>query len=411
MKITLFFSIFFFCLCTLAKDMSSSQPKQVTLLHYNIKELDSTKLNNNNKQIKAVKKVLKHIESKSYQPGLISINELQYDFPGVPKSDYQTEGKNLEILKHLLNKKSSHKFLSFNPANTGLNSKPNQNGVYYSSPNSPQARENADQVNFGTIPGQYSSGLISKYQIKYEKIFSKIKWKDFNPKIDLSRFKLANGKPFPKTAPLFDKNFSDIVLDVHKKDLHVILLHTVPSYHFGNKFSPNYERNRDQLRFLEWYLTGKTDIEVSLESIQPLQKNSYFVAVGDWNTSYNSKENPGSEVLRSLYTKTKLWLSNVDQLSFTNEGNGYGMKPNRLMLDYIAYSKNIKMIKGEILHPEFTRTVLGCNATEIGKKPEGFVLATWKEKNKTCKAFVKKSYKNYKEASDHYPIIGVFELE
>jgi hypothetical protein len=381
---------------------------RITLLHYNIKELDTTKLIKSNVQVQAVKNVVQDIKAK-HSIDLLSINEIQYDFPNVPSSNYQSKGQNLNKLRSLMGLNNLQS-TSFNPANTGLNAKPNSDGVYYSKPNTPEARSHADQVNFGTLPGQYSSGLITKFEIKKENVFSKLKWKDFNPKIDLSKFKLANGKPYPSEAELFDKNFSDIVVDVDGKELHVILLHTVPSYHFGNKFSPNYKRNRDQLRFLEWYLTGSTDITVKLNSIKPLKKDAYYVATGDWNTAYDSTENPGSSVLRAMFKKNQLWLKDPSLLTFTNEGGGYGNKPQRLMLDYIAFSKNIKMIKGEILHPDFERTVLGCTNPTVESVPANFVLVEWQERKKTCKAFVKESYRQYKTASDHYPILGVFEL-
>lgn len=396
MKITILLPILLLSFKSMASD-------QITLLHYNIKELDTTKLNPDNKQLKAVNEVV-----SEHNADLLSINEVQYDFPNVPSIDYQSEGKNLDKLRSLLGL-NELKYISFNPANTGLNAKPNAQGVYFSKPNTAEARKHADQVNFGTLPGQYSSGLMSKYKIKSQKILSKIKWKDFNPGIELKTFKLASGKEFPETAELFDKNFSDIVLDVNGKDLHVIILHTVPSYHFGNKFSPNYLRNRDQLRFLEWYLTGSTDIKVNID-IKPLNKNDYYVATGDWNTAYDSKENPGSEILRSLYKKSQLWLKSTSELSFTNEGRGYGKKPQRLMLDYIAYSQNIEMLKGQILHPDFERKVLGCADTNTRIAPKGYILVEWAEDKKTCKAFVKKSYKLFKDASDHYPILGVFKL-
>ena len=74
-----------------------------------------------------------------------------------------------------------------------------------------------------------------------------------------SQFTGGDGLPLRSDITLFDKNFTHVILDVEGKDLHVILLHSVPAYHFGNKKSPNYARNADQLRFLEWFLTGKTD--------------------------------------------------------------------------------------------------------------------------------------------------------
>ncbi len=398
MKNILTFMIILCSWTTMARD-------SFTLLHYNIKELDSKKLKDGSDQLKAVKEIL-----SKHKFDLLSINEIQYDLPNVPNPSFTTTAENPTTLAKYLDLKD-FKDKSIDPANTGLKAKKKENGHYHIDPNAPQARASADQVNFGTMPGQYSSALLSKYEIISKKVFSKILWSDFNAAIDLKEFRTADGSAFPESAELFDKNFSDITVSIDNKEVHIILLHTVAAFNFGNAKSPNYKRNRDQLRFLEWYLTGSTDIPVNLPKIKPLKSTDYFVAVGDWNTAYDSTANPGSLILRRLFKKINMWIP-PSKLSFTNEGSSYGAEPFRLMLDYIGTSKNIEVIKGEILHPDFSRTGLGCS-----KKPENpnvaasQVLVNWREKSKTCWAIVDKSYKLFKDASDHYPIIGTFKLK
>lgn len=385
-----------------------AQTDEIKLLHFNIKELDSKKINNaaSNSQMVAVKSIIDQFDAD-----IISFNEIQYDMPNVPDSSYNTKGQNLQKLKSFLNLKKLNEE-SFNIANTGLNAKTKADGTYYLKPNSAEARGNADQVNFGTVPGQYSTGALLKYKKINEIVIDNLKWKDFNPNINLQNFATASGEPLPDDMELFDKNFTDVVLDVNGKELHLILLHTVPAYHFGNQKSVNYIRNAEQLKFLEWYLTGSTDIKVDLPNIKPLKKDAYFVAVGDWNTEYSNTTNPGSIVLRRMFSKTQLWLKDIGDLSFTNEGNAYSKKPFRLMLDYIAYSKNIEIINSKIVHPKFDHFDLGCSKeTNNIKKPQDFVIVEYKEKGKICKAYVHKSYKLFVEASDHYPIWGHFKLK
>ena len=396
MKITTLFLTFLVVGNLMAKD-------EISIFHYNIKELDSTKLIKTNEQIKAVEEIV-----KNFNFDLLSLNEIQYDFPNVPNTSYKSKGENLKKIQTLLGLENLT-FISFDPANTGLNAKPDSNGEYFIKPNSPRAREHADQINFGTLPGQYSSGLLSKYKIVDKKVISKIKWKEFNPKIDLTKFSTASGDKYPEDTELFDKNFSDITISFNSKELHLIILHTVPSFHFGNMKTPNYQRNKDQLRFLEWYLTGSTDIKVNLPSIKPLEKDSYFIATGDWNTAFSSTENPGSEILRRLDIKAKFW-KDPKSFSFTNEGDGFSKSPLRLMLDYILISKNIDILEAKIIHPKFNRTQLGCK-----KKPTNTtndqVLVSWTEKKKTCYALVSPEDKLFKAASDHYPLYGRFELK
>jgi len=392
LKIFLFLSVF--------NLMSCKAKSTLNILHYNIKELDSTKLTNDNKQLKKVKEIV-----SLYEPELLFINEIQYDIDGAPNDNFKTNGENLNKLNSILG--TQLKYISFYPANTGKNAKRNSQGEYYSDPNSPGARDFADQVNFGTIPHQYSSGLLSKYPIVEEKVITDIEWKAFNPQIDLTKFTTGDGKALPSDMELFDKNFLDVTLDVKGKMIHVIVLHTVPAYHFGNKKSPNYLRNRDQLRFLEWYLSGKTDIDVTLLGIKPIKGES-FIAAGDWNVDPTS-DNPGSAVLKRIFDKSNPWIS-PSEMDFTNEGSGYSPKPFRLMLDYLISSKDLNFDQGKIIHPNFSRTELGCDDKIESKTLDGYQLKAYKDNGKTCSVLIHDSYINMKEASDHYPIYGEISL-
>jgi hypothetical protein len=392
----------------LLTDMSlqASESNTIKIMHYNIKELDTVKIDRgSNDQFKAVKVIL-----DSYEFDILSLNEIQYDLPSVPTRANITKGQNLDKLRSEFSLKTLVND-AFYPANTGNNAIPKSNGDYYQDPSNPKARKNADKVNFGTMPSQYSTGALFKFKKINEVVVSKLKWKEFNPKLNLNNYADVDGNPMPENMELFDKNFTDVTVDVNGKDLHIILLHTVPAFHFGNMKSVNYKRNEDQLKFLEWYTTGSTDFKVKINGIKPLAKDAYYVATGDFNTSFNDKVNPGSAVLRRMFTKSKLWTGDKSKLSFTNEGAGYGTNPFRLMLDYIAYSNNIEMISGKIIHPNFERIQLGCNGSNNTSKPAGMIKVSWNERNKICSAFVHPDYKTFKDASDHYPILGEFRLK
>jgi len=385
----------------------ASELNTIKIMHYNIKELDTVKINSgtkDNDQFKAVKQIL-----DSYDYDILSLNEIQYDLPSVPTKANTTKGQNLDKLRSAFDLKGLNNE-AFYPANTGNNAKPMPSGDYYQNANDPLARANADKVNFGTMPGQYSTAAIFKFKKINEIVITDLKWKEFNPKLNLSLFADVTGNPMPDGMQLFDKNFTDVIVDLDGKELHIILLHSVPAFHFGNMKSANYKRNEDQLKFLEWYITGSTDFKVNIKGIKPLKKDAYYVAVGDFNTAFHDTEKLGSAVLRRMFTKSKLWVGNDSKLSFTNEGPGYGAKPFRLMLDYIAYSKNIEMISGKIIHPRFDNVQLGCKKPFNKIKPKGMIKVSWTERDKICEAFVYPEYKLFKEASDHYPIFGEFRL-
>lgn len=374
---------------------------EFALLHYNIKELDSSKIREaKNEQIAAVKKVLKERDFD-----ILSLNEVQYDMPGVPNASYKTTGKNLDLLKKKIDLESWTSI--FAPANTGMNAKKDRDGNYVLDPNAPGARELADQVNFGTLPGQYSTGALTHYKVLKKTVISDLKWKEFNPSIDLSKYAAADGSPLPEDIKLFDKNFSDIALKVGDKELRLILLHTVPAFNFGNPSSPNYERNRDQLRFLEYYLTGKTDIAIELSHIKPIKGKS-FIAVGDFNVDTTSSD-PGAAVMKRLFKKTSPWMEPAD-MSFSNESASFAPRPFRLMLDYILVSSNIEPIEGEILHPNFQRIELGCGDNISQETREDMVKKTYSKDGETCSVLVSKEYETFKKASDHFPIYGRFVI-
>lgn len=312
-------------------------------------ELESGKIQgtDSKKQMEALKKVTDQFDFQ-----LFSVNEIQYDLPGAPNKNYTSTGKNLNFLAKKLELPGNWNS-SFAIANTGLKAKRNSKGEFVTT-SDPKWREYADLVNFGVVPGQYSTGLLSQYKILNTKVFSDLKWKDFNPQVDLSKYKDTQGNPLPEDMSLFDKNFNDALVKIGSRKVHVIFYHTVPAYGFGNPHSPNIERNRDQLRFLEWYLTGKTDIEVSLErvSIKPLVKGELFVAVGDWNIDIDNKLNMGNAVLQRMFAHPKIHSPFL--LGPKKNYYSYLLGGKGVIFDYIAYSDGLEVLEARAINEETT---------------------------------------------------------
>lgn len=386
--------------------MTSCSRTSHKILHYNIKELTTYKINKNVDQVKKVKEVM---SNNNFD--IISINEIQYDLPNIPTDKYNTKGRNMSNFISMMTGSNQWNY-SFNPANTGLNAKRNSNGLYTEDiDNEKIDRSLADQINFGILPAQYSTGAAFKFRRKDEKVFANLKWKDFNPSIDLSKFKTPNGDSISEDILLFDKNFTDVTIKIDTEDVHLILLHTVPAFHFGNKYSMNYSRNADQLRFLEWYLTGTTDIKVGKLNINPLKKRDYFIAAGDWNTDYTDKKNPGSAVLKSIFNKTNLW--NKKHL-LTCTGHNFEEKSFKAQLDYIVFSKNIKVLNGGLALPDSKRENFGCfpeNQVTDFITPPNMKLIQYNDNDKKCFSMISEKYYNAKKASDHFPIWAEFVLK
>lgn len=373
-----------------------------SILHYNIKELSSPKIKARDNQLKYAIQVI-----KKFNFNILSINEIQFDLPDVPNQSFKSTGKNLDkIKKGLLLNTWNH---SFSPANTGNNALKKDDGTYYLSPSEPGSFNFADQLNFGVFPAEYSTGSIFEYKKIKENIFTKLKWKTFNPGRSIKQFKDGKGNPIPESIELFDKNFSDILLNIDGRKVHLILLHTVPSFHFGNPDSMNYARNEDQLRFLEWYLTGETDIQVpKIDGISPLTKDDLFITAGDFNANIRGDEY-GSLVLQRLFSKINLWDHNA---TYTNESSGFGPKPMKLMLDYIGHSDGIELVNARTFTPSPQREELGCNETwsQVKNNIEKKKLVSYKKNDQTCYAYVSNEYYLAKMASDHFPIWAEFKF-
>ncbi len=394
------FSLTFLLFLSSCGSFSNKAP--IRIVHYNIKELDSNKINKPNPQLQYVKSILSELDFN-----ILSLNEIQYDIPGVPSYKYKSRGENLRNLGSYINPDIKDWNFSFHPANTGALARKKANGNFYTNFDERKARDFADQVNFGIFPAQYSTGALFDFRKTYEVLVKDLKWTDFNKRIKLSRYKQGNGKSLPKDMELFDKTFSDITLNIKGREVHLILLHTVPAYHFGNKRSPNYVRNADQLRFLEWYLTGKTDFPVELEHVKPLPPGTPFIAVGDWNTDITNKKNRGSEVLRRLFKKFKPWM---EKPGHTNESPGFAKKRLKLTLDYMIFSDHFEVVKSGVVMANEDRVFMGCNKNQAKFKniPEDRKLAFWtnRKTKKKCFVGVNKKFFELKEASDHFPIFA-----
>jgi len=393
--------------CSLLGNKSSNNTLRV--LHYNIFELDTEKLkeidlgNKIPEQLSALKSLV-----APYDFHLLSINELQYDLQGVPYPTFLTQGMNLSNFTHWLRPDKGWDG-HFVEANTGKEAKRISPQSFATSKDE-GARFYADPNNYGLFPGQYSTGLSSRYPIKERISIKDLPWNVFNPKISLAKYRNGQKEKLPSDLSLFDKAFMDTVIEVNHKRIHIITFHTVPAYHFGNKNSPNYQRNRDQLRFLEWYLTGKSDIATkeSYNGIKHLDKDDIYIAMGDWNTDINQK-NPGSEVLKRMAKTNRFFPEH----SITWEASGYNPDRMSMRLDYIFYSEHLRLHKAQVIRPEEKRLLLGCGKNSLPMKkndPTRALVNYVNKQGQTCRVSIDSEFKKAKEASDHFPIYAEFKF-
>jgi len=384
---------------------SCSTNVSLTVAHYNIKELSTKKiLDKNDQQVISAIKVLKTIKAD-----ILSLNEIQYDIKNTPTQGLPGGGKNIKRLESrgkIFSPGDWYDFLF--PSNTGERARKMKNGDYAQVPNH-KGRGLADPYNFGLFPHQYSMGLMSKYPVISHVFFKKLKWRDVFPNREIKEFLDNSGQKIKDDIELFDKGFADVVLKIGSREVHVILLHTTPAYHFGNEKTPNYARNADQLKFLEWYLTGETRGEINQNlGILPLEKNDFFIALGDWNLDWRSQGSEGHLILNSIFSKT---TRATNHSLYTYEKEGFSNGNLKLSLDYIVVSNNIKVTKMGGGFTPLKRQYLGCDKLKSKEKfSKKRKIIKYRENGRDCHVLISIDEYHQKKGSDHFPIWAEISL-
>lgn len=342
---------------------SQYAPATHRYVHWNIKEIDSTKIDAFEKSLTGTASQDRNAPGKALQvksalevlnelkPDYLSLNEIQYD---VDKMETETAARVCDFSQVVAERRrlavmQNHDFLlqrldgalwdsTFCPANTGamalrdgenfLSDRP-----YDSDPEFARKDALIDKVNFGWTPGQYSTVFASSTPIQKRWVNAGLMWVDWDPEMDITGFDLGfsninyrdssltddkiqamaravnlEGDRYKK-YPLFDKNFNVSWVNIEGREVAMVTFHTVPAFGFdreGKVVNPNPERNKAQLEFLEWYLLGRCEPESKSRvrscqtDIRPLGEGATFIAAGDLNVAIESPIYPGSKVLQRI---------------------------------------------------------------------------------------------------------------
>jgi hypothetical protein len=331
-------------------------------IHWNIKEIDSTKIDAYEKSLSGTPSQDRNAQGKALQvksalqvlnelkPDYLSLNEIQYD---VDKMETETAARVCDFSQVVAERRrlaitQNHDFIvnrlaaggwdtTFCPANTGAMAKRDGDNFLSDRPfdSDPEfARKDAliDKVNFGWTPGQYSTVFASSTPIQKRWVNAGLMWTDWDPDMDITGFDLGfsninyrdsslteekiqamaravnlEGDRY-KTYPLFDKNFNVSWVQIEGRDVAMVTFHTVPAFGFdreGKVVNPNPERNKAQLEFMEWFLLGRCEPESKSlvrscqTDIRPLD-GATFIAAGDFNVAIDSPIYPGSQVMQRI---------------------------------------------------------------------------------------------------------------
>lgn len=290
---------------------------QFSVVQYNTNETRTTELlDEDNARINRL--IHQIFQFHDQQPSVMNLNEIQMDLKGVPAPEFQSMAKNLDRFTEIMSRSSVNApqpyHQVFFPGNCGMKGRalPFADGRYLNEKNLPEeaAVQYGDSINcLATLPGQYSISALFVHQIVRIQMVSQLLWRTFNPDIKLDSYKDARGNPIPHDITLFDKGCAIVETDIEGRRVKFIVTHAIPAASFGQKNSPNIDRNRDQMGFIRWVATGDrswyrfTDdslLDDKDEVIKPISHNERLIILGDLNADDRDKNTPGSLHIKAI---------------------------------------------------------------------------------------------------------------
>lgn len=238
-------------------------------------------------QIKAIAEIIQHT-----RPDILVLNEFDY----LPKQ-LGIDVFHAAYLQVSQNGESpiDYPYRYVAPVNTGVASPYDLSGDGIAS------GTGNDAWGFGWYPGQYGMAVLSKYPLLDEQIrtFQQFKWKDMPGA--LAPIQPHSNEPFYSKAaweefPLSSKSHWDIPIDVHGRQLHLLVSHPTPPV-FDGEENRNGRRNYDEIRFWADYIEPHLSdyIYDDQEQYGGLADGAAFVIAGDLNASVESADNvPGA---------------------------------------------------------------------------------------------------------------------
>jgi endonuclease/exonuclease/phosphatase family metal-dependent hydrolase len=381
------------------------------LVHWNIKELDSQKLQSpHHAQVTAAGDILAEL-----QADILSLNEIHND----PARQKTLGRDNLQDFLQHWDRAHELKYSSLSPSNTGQRSNPSQKRI--------------DRSNFGLFPGQYATGLASRFPIQKSLIVQALKWVEWQPQRDLANFFF--GAASASEIELFDKSLSVQWLEIEGRSLAVVCLHAVPAFNFGQDKSPNAHRNHAQLQFLQWFLTGEPQpmpqVLARLHSLglEPLAADQAFIAVGDLNSPLDDQRYPGGEIIQALLKHPRIHprmamikdsvLQNGPKfnptMSFFSEGWDYTQLPTQL--DYMLVSRELKILNMQVIFanpdrqihalrdPDDDPSLLLASLQKPGRRVSIMKGRAFGRMGQVAVVSVSEAFARLRAASDHLPLL------
>lgn len=254
--------------------------RTIRLGHYNIKELSTNKLlDNNDGQANAAAEILARFDAD-----ILEINEIQYDIAGVPNrglpgaagspapgdfADDAQNGQRLADRIHAADNSVTYTDTLMLLGNSGFYFEGDDMDVW-----------SYTLRGWGEWEGRFATAVLSKYPILRDqvRVIADFEWENL-PDNKIAQMHEENGMTLPPHFPLFEKSLNIVPIDVDGVTLYLVLLHPTAS---PASFDPiNPYRNFDELRALDLFLRGE------LPGVEPLPEGALFVVSGDLNADPN----------------------------------------------------------------------------------------------------------------------------
>ena len=347
---------------------------------FNVWELSTVKITDvdkngvgQNVQLKAAAQIIQKIK-----PDLLIINEIDHDYESL---DQGLEANiNRFQMSYLVRGSDgiSYPYIYTAPCNTGIPTglDLSKDGIIAGKDDVGSRAYGGDCYGYGTYPGQYSMGLLSKYPIDTLTVrtFQKFLWKD------LPGHHMPPGFYDDDAVEIFrlsSKSHWDIPIFIGKKRIHLFLSHPTPQA-FDGEEDRNGRRNFDEIKFWIHYLENDSSLYDDNGHYGGYNKEEFFIIAGDLNAPPDSDSRYDNQVaIEQLLNHPEIkdtgkWLVSNGALQGRTAGPPHYPERNtakfsqdfQTRIDYLLVSKEIVVTNGGVYWPSSTEDPEGNRLAE-----------------------------------------------
>lgn len=326
-------------------------PAKIRIATFNIRELMTRALTDvdengraceGQEQLWAATKII-----QSVRPDILVINEIDHDY-STPETSADLALNVRRLASAYLNQGDGaieYPYFYAAPCNTGILSGHDldNDGTVATKADEGSRSHGNDCYGYGSYPGQYSMGVLSRFPIETDKVrtFQKFLWKD------LPGNHIPPGYYSDEELEIFrlsSKSHWDVPVKVGGRSIHLLLSHPTPPV-FDGAEDKNGRRNYDEIKFWVHYLAEDEAIYDD-EGHKGGPAPEDFVIAGDLNASLNSDEMEGLIAIKQLLDHSG--IQDYEKLTGVGTADfGGGMR-----VDYLLASPGLNIVDGGVFNTQ-----------------------------------------------------------